>query len=80
MGRYIVRYAGEGSRPAADVQRIRASRGLNVLDDSSRMMLVEASAKKSQELDELHAGLDLDPGANDPSARSRPRPRRRPKS
>ena len=50
MGRYIVRYVGTGLRPAADVQRIRATQELTVLDDSSRMLLVEASEKSLKEL------------------------------
>ena len=80
MGRYIVRYAGEGSRPAADVQRIRASRGLNVLDDSSRMMLVEASAKSLKSLMSSIPGWTWTPERTIRLPDPRPRPRRRPKS
>jgi hypothetical protein len=42
MGTFILRFTGPGTRPAAAVARIRALRGLAVLDDSPRMLLVEA--------------------------------------
>lgn len=40
--RFILRYTGEGPIPAEDRERIRHSPGARILDDSSRMLLVEA--------------------------------------
>jgi hypothetical protein len=43
MGTFILRFRGQGRKPAADVARIRSLAQLTVLDDSSpRMLLVEA--------------------------------------
>lgn len=42
MGRFILRYQGRGPRPEADVARIRAVDGLAVLDETPRMLLVDA--------------------------------------
>ncbi len=51
MKRFILRYRGEGSKPEADVARIRALPDLTVLDDSSsRMLLVESTEKELREL------------------------------
>jgi hypothetical protein len=42
MNRFILRYRGEGPKPAEDVERIRSLEQVRVLDDSSpRMLLVE---------------------------------------
>lgn len=80
MGRYIVRYVGEGLRPEADVQRIRSSAGLTVLDESSRLMLVEASAKRLESLLGSLPGWSWSPERAIRLPDARPRPRRRPKS
>lgn len=40
--RFILRYTGSGRTPAEDVDRIRSSSDINVLDSSPRMLLVEA--------------------------------------
>ena len=45
-----MRYTGEGLKPAADVQRLRSTPQLTVLDDSARMMLVEASEESLKEV------------------------------
>jgi len=42
MKRYILRYRGEGTRPEKDVELIRSLPETTVLDDSPRMLLVEA--------------------------------------
>lgn len=42
MPRFIVRYRGQGARPQDAVERICAIGGASVLEDSGRMMLVEA--------------------------------------
>ena len=41
-GRYILRFRGKGPIPANDVESIRSLKGLNVVDSTSRMLLVEA--------------------------------------
>lgn len=42
MGRYIVRFRGPGAKPADALERILHIVGARVLDDSPRMMLIEA--------------------------------------
>jgi len=42
MNKYILRYRGEGMRPEEDVELIRSLPDTTVLDDSPRMLLVEA--------------------------------------
>lgn len=43
MGRFILRYRGQGAKPEGDVARLRTLPGASVIDDSSpRMILVEA--------------------------------------
>jgi hypothetical protein len=78
MGRYIVRYVGEGLRPSADVQRIRAAPGLKVLDDGTQMMLVEASPKSLKNLIGSLPGWIWTPERSIRLPDHRPRPRRRP--
>ncbi len=38
----MLRYRGDGAKPDADVERVRALAGTVVVDDSSRMLLVES--------------------------------------
>lgn len=42
MERFILRFKGDGDRPVDDLERIRTLPNLKVVDDSSRMVLVEA--------------------------------------
>lgn len=42
-GRFILRFRGTGPIPAKDIERIRALPDVNVIDTTSRMLLVEAS-------------------------------------
>jgi hypothetical protein len=42
MKRFILRYRGEGTRPEKDVELIRSLPDTTVLDESPRMLLVEA--------------------------------------
>ena len=42
MARFILRFRGKGAKPSKDVEQIRALPETTVLDDSSRMLLVEA--------------------------------------
>lgn len=48
--RHILRYKGPGPKPDADVERIRALPDTIVLDDSSRMLLVESPEAKLRAL------------------------------
>jgi hypothetical protein len=55
--RYVLRFRGATAKPPGDVERILASKGITVLDDSSpRMLLVEAGQV------ELKALVDSMPG------------------
>jgi hypothetical protein len=79
MGKYILRYVGTGPRPAADVQRIRAVQELTVLDDSSRMLLIEASEERVKEVVGSMPGWTWSPERMIRLPDPRPKPRRGPK-
>jgi hypothetical protein len=53
MGRFISRFNGVGEKPAEDVQRIRSLPNATVLDDSARMILIEAPDTAITELVKL---------------------------
>lgn len=40
--RYVLRYRGDGPKPAADVARVRELAGVDVVDASPRMLVVES--------------------------------------
>lgn len=42
MPRFIIRYRGQGDRPQDAVKKVQDIQGASVLEDSGRMMLVEA--------------------------------------
>jgi hypothetical protein len=42
MGRFILRYQGKGAKPAEDVQRLLTLSGVKLVDESAKMLLVEA--------------------------------------
>ncbi|HET7489667.1 MAG TPA: hypothetical protein VFJ85_17195 [Acidimicrobiales bacterium] len=42
MARFVLRYRGDGSPPAADVAAVRDEPGVVVVESSGRMVLVEA--------------------------------------
>ncbi len=48
--RFVLRYRGDGSKPDADVERVRALADTVIIDSSSRMLLVEASPDPLSEL------------------------------
>lgn len=51
MSQYIVRYRGEGEKPATVVERIRKLPQTRILDeDSPRMLLVETPGPQLQEV------------------------------
>jgi len=41
MSRYVLRFQGKGAKPREDVSRIAAVPGVAILDETSRMLLVE---------------------------------------
>src|SRR6185295_9160122 len=49
MPRFILRYRGQGARPQGAVDKIRGIGGASVLEDSDRMMLVEAPEQELRE-------------------------------
>jgi hypothetical protein len=52
MGQYILRYKPAGAKPERDLQRIRETSGVNVLDESPRMLVVESDEEKIRGLSE----------------------------
>ena len=51
MTKFILRFRGSGDEAASDLQRIRSSPGIKVLDEaSSRMVLVEAREEDVRQL------------------------------
>lgn len=50
MERYILRFEGAGEKPADDLKKIRAVPKLKVVDDASRMLLVEAPGESVAKL------------------------------
>jgi hypothetical protein len=53
MGRFILRFNGVGEKPAEDVRRIRLLPNATILDDSERMILIEAPDAAITELVKL---------------------------
>jgi hypothetical protein len=79
MGRYILRFTGTGPKPAVDVKRIRSAPQMTVLDDSARMLLVEAAEEQIKEVVSSMPGWTWSPERTIRLPDSRPRPRRKPK-
>jgi len=44
VARYVLRYRGPGPRPDADVECIVALPGVEIIDESSRLLLVDGPA------------------------------------
>ena len=80
MGRYILRSTGTGSKPTADMKRIRAAPRVTVLDDSGRMLLVEASEERVKELVSAMSGWSWSPERTIRLPDPRPKPRRKPEN
>lgn len=78
MPRFIVRFRGTGPKPAGDVERIRAVPETTVLDDSGRMLLVEASEEELKTLIESMPGWMMTREQMIPLPDPRPRPRHPP--
>jgi hypothetical protein len=47
MGRYILRYQGHGAKPQSDVKKFRALSNVKLVDESAKMLLVEAATEES---------------------------------
>lgn len=50
MPRFIFRFKGVGTKPVEDVRRIRTQAGTKILEESERMLLVDASTAKAEKL------------------------------
>lgn len=76
MARFILRYRGAGPRPDADAERIAALAGVELLDDSPRMLLADGPEGA------LRAAVAAMPGWTIAEERAVPLPdlRRRPRS
>jgi len=78
MSRFILRYQGEGSKPAEDVSRIRSLQSIKVLDESSpRMLLVEGPGVGLKALVESMPEWVLTPERMIPLPDPRPKIRKR---
>ena len=78
MNRFILRYQGEGPKPAEDVNRIRSLQNIKVLDESSpRMLLVEGPGANLKALVESMPEWVLTPQRMIPLPDPRPKLRKR---
>ena len=50
MQRYVLRFRGSGPAPAGDLDCVRGTTGVKVVDTSSRMVLVEAAPEAIENL------------------------------
>jgi hypothetical protein len=75
MARYILRYRGAAARPDTDAARIAALPGVEVVDDSPRMLLVDAPETTLREALKGMAGwvMSAERPVPLPDARRRPR-------
>ena len=48
--RFVLRYQGDGTPPAADVARVQGMPGVDVVDSSPQMLLVEGAPEPLREL------------------------------
>ena len=82
MEHFILRYTGEGSTPAADLQRLRSLPGLRIVEESGRIVLLETGKQEFENLVSLFPGWVSSPIRADielPDPRPMPtRPPRRP--
>ncbi|HEV2766256.1 MAG TPA: hypothetical protein VGV63_00945 [Acidimicrobiales bacterium] len=51
--RYVLRYRPAGTKPAADVERIRRLGGVTVIDESAKMLLIECQDEPPAALAEI---------------------------
>jgi hypothetical protein len=74
MARFVVRYRGAGDRPREALQRVQSIEGAQVLDDTGRMMLVEAPEHELRSALGTDADWVLSPEVNYPLPDTRKRP------
>jgi hypothetical protein len=56
VGRFVARFTGRGVAPDADLDRIRSTPRVTVLDTAPRMLLIEAPPETVRELGEALPG------------------------
>lgn len=61
MNRYVLRYTGSGSTPAADRATIRGYPGVQVADDDGRVLLIKASPETASSLGRDLTGWKVSP-------------------
>ncbi len=78
MPRFIMRYKGSGAKPVDDVQRIRRVPSVDVLDETSRMVLVESDAATASHLAQEFGDWSVAPDTRVPLPDTRQRVKRSP--
>jgi hypothetical protein len=76
-GRFVLRYRGSGARPAGDVERVAALPGVELLDETPRMLLVAGPEEALRDAVAAMPGWVMAPDAAVPFPDVRRRPRRR---
>jgi len=61
LGRYVLRYLGDGPKPPADVSRARQAPGVTVVDESPKMLLIEGDDASLAGLAEAFPGWAVTP-------------------
>jgi hypothetical protein len=76
VDRFILRFEGQGEKPAEDVRRIRSLPNATVLDDSSSMILIEGPRSKIASLIKSLPGWSCSPECFVPVPDARPKLRK----
>jgi len=50
MKKFILRFTGNGPKPAADVTHIRECEGVTILNEAPRMLLVQCTKTRAKQL------------------------------
>jgi hypothetical protein len=61
MARFVLHYGGEAPRPKDVVRRIRAISGASIVDDSDRLLLVDAPEAELRAVLEPHGDWSITP-------------------
>ncbi len=69
--RFVLRYGGDGAKPTADVERIRSVAEADVLDETSRMMLVESHEQPLRDVVQSLPGWAIAPEQHIPVPEAR---------
>jgi len=75
MSRFVLRYRGAGSAAPEDIARLRTLPDTAILDQTGRMLLVEAPETMSAALGEALPGWAISPERMVPVPTTRPEPR-----